>query len=342
MKLLFVGLGSIGQRHLSNLRSIYDKDDFEVLAYRCSCHNKLIRDGQAKECPSLSEHYGFQPFHDLDKALDVHPDAVFITNPSSLHIPVALKAARRGCHLFIEKPLSDSMEGVEELSRICSNGNLTVMVGYQTRFHPCLRLIRGFLSQPEYGRIRTAHFTWATYLPGHHPYEDYRRGYAARHDLGGGVVLGLSHELDLIISLWGQARHVTARGGHWSDLEMDVEDTVEVKMRFQDLEGEFPVKLDLTYAGREEVRFFTIERAQARLECDLNQNSVNIRRPDGTTVFEKSFPDLRRNDLFLAEIREFLNAVHVPRQPLVSLQEGIESLNLALRIKEAIGEECPR
>ena len=99
--------------------------------------------------------------------------------------------------------MADSLDCVDGLRRLVAERNLTVMIGYQTRFHPCYQLTRNIVSTSEHGRVISAAFEWGTHLPSHHPYEDYREGYAARRDRRGGVLPGLLHEPDLIQSCCG-------------------------------------------------------------------------------------------------------------------------------------------
>jgi len=116
MKALFIGLGSIGQRHLSNFKKIVG-DQHEILVYRETDRNVLIKNGVGTSCVSLQHKYKFNQVHSLDDGLKEKPDVVFITNPSSKHLDVALKAAQHGCNLFIEKPLSHNLLGVDLLAQ---------------------------------------------------------------------------------------------------------------------------------------------------------------------------------------------------------------------------------
>ncbi len=210
------------------------------------------------------------------------------------------------------------------------------MLGYQTRFHPCYKFVAQTLSEEKYGDVVHANFEWGTYLPGHHPYEDYRRGYAARKSLGGGVVLGLSHEIDMIYSLWGQPEQLSAVGGKLSSLEMDAEDTVSALMGFKRNASIFPVTLFLSYAQVKEVRRFRIQLEDALILCDLSSNRVSLFDSAGEIITQRDFPDFERNALFVEEVREFVDAVRNRRQSSIPLCDGIESLKLAIRIKEEI------
>lgn len=335
MKALFIGLGSIGQRHLNNYKSIVGAKH-EILVYRETNHNVLIKNGVVTHCVSLQQHYKFNQVSSLDDGFKEKPDVVFITNPSSKHLDVALKAARHGCNLFIEKPLSHTLRGVDLLSQTAKANDLIITVGYQTRFHPCYKFIVQTISEKKYGDVVSASFEWGTYLPSHHPYEDYRKGYAAKKSLGGGVVLGLSHEIDMICSIWGQPEELFAVGGKLSSLEMDAEDTVSILMGFKRGALIFPVTLFLSYAQTKEVRKCRIQFEDALILSDLSNNSIRLFDNAGEVITQKEYPDLKRNDLFMEEMREFINAVRNKRQSSIPLYDGIETLKLAMRIKDKI------
>src|SRR5215470_17453634 len=125
--ILIVGLGSIGRRHLANLRALGWP------------HIRLCRSGGATH--QDAELAGLPADHDLQAALARCPIAVIVSNPSALHIPLALDAARAGSHLLIEKPLSNDLEGVAELESLVADRRLMALVGFQFRFNPGLRQI---------------------------------------------------------------------------------------------------------------------------------------------------------------------------------------------------------
>ena len=164
--ILIAGLGSIGRRHLANLRALGWP------------HLRLYRTGHSTQ--SVAELAGIPVDHDLATALARQPVAVIVSNPSALHVPVALEAARAGAHLLIEKPLSNDMTGVAELESLVAAGGLTALVGFQLRFNPGLRQIRAWLRAGAIGTVVSAQVHWGEYLPDMHPWEDYRVGYAAR------------------------------------------------------------------------------------------------------------------------------------------------------------------
>src|SRR5262249_17927426 len=163
------GLGSIGRRHLASLRTLGWP------------HIRLYRTGHSTQSAALWA--GIPVDFDLGTALARRPLAVIVSNPSALHVPLALDAARAGAHLFIEKPLSHDLAGVAELESLVAARGLTALVGFQLRFNPGLRQIRAWIRAGAIGTVVSAQVHWGEYLPDMHPWEDYRVGYAARPEL---------------------------------------------------------------------------------------------------------------------------------------------------------------
>ncbi|HEY1534615.1 MAG TPA: Gfo/Idh/MocA family oxidoreductase, partial [Polyangiaceae bacterium] len=234
---LFVGLGGIGQRHLRNLRGLLG-ESVQVSAYRVRRELQTLDDTlQVVPGVDLEQEYGVEVCSDIEQALATKPDAVFITNPSSLHVPIAMHAARAGCHLFIEKPLSHSLAQISELVTLCEQKRLVTCVAYQLRYHPGFVRLRELLEAGVLGRVLSVRAEVGEYLPGFHPYEDYRRMYAAKSELGGGVTLSQIHELDYLCALFGAPRRVFSMGGHVSSLEVDVDDLALSLLEFARADG---------------------------------------------------------------------------------------------------------
>jgi len=190
-----IGLGGVGQRHLRNLRALRGAD-IEVTAYRVRNRPDVLTDTlQLEAGAELTSRWGISTvFRDLDEALADRPDAVFICNPSSLHVPTALAAARAGCHLFIEKPLSHAWDGVDDLIALVDERGTVGFVGYQLRFHPCLRHVESLLAGGTFGRPLAVRAEVGEYLPGWHRYEDYREMLEKEPDIQGVVNITPDHQ----------------------------------------------------------------------------------------------------------------------------------------------------
>jgi predicted dehydrogenase len=337
VKALIAGLGSIGQRHVRNLRQLVGPD-IEVIAYRARRLGSVVTDRlEVARGEDVEEALGVRAFTDLDGALAERPDIAFICNPSGLHMAVASRAAACGAHLFIEKPLSDRLEGVAELIATTERRRLVAAVGCQLRFHPCLARARDLVNTGAIGRVVAARVQVGEYLPGWHPYEDYRESYAARRDLGGGVVLTLIHELDYAYWLFGMPHRVFALGGHLSRLEMDVEDTASILLECRAADGRpIPVHVQMDYLQRPPSRNCEIVGDNGRIAVDLRVPSLVAYGSDGAEIDRMELGSFERNSLFLDELSNFMASVEGRERPAVSLREGADTLRIALAAKESI------
>ena len=337
MKVLFIGLGGVGQRHLRNLRALLGAE-VELIAYRTRRLSDVITPSLGIDrTKNLEQEYNIRAFESLESALAASPDIAFICNPSSLHMDAALSCAEAGCDLFIEKPVSSDLKNVERLVELVDSRSLVAMVGYQLRFHPCLERLRSVLKDGGIGQVLTARACVGEYLPFWHRYEDYRQMYASRADLGGGVVLSQIHEMDYLYSLFGTPRRVFALGGHWSDLEINVEDVASIMMEFTSRGRPLPVHLQLDYLQYPPARQCEIVGENGRVVMDLVANEVVLYANGNTSAERFKFDDFERNNLFLDELSHFLSCVEKREQPIVTLEDGVQSLRMALAAKESMG-----
>lgn len=182
--IVIIGFGSIGRRHEKNLRelgfvnlAVYDTDLGKITEF------------QGEKLAVLDE-----------KTLSRFKIA-FITNPTHQHISAATLAAKAGCHLFIEKPVSHTLAGVEELRKICAEKKLVNMVACNMRFFPAYAFMNGFLEQGSLGKVHRIHLSFDYYLPYWRPDSDYTKSYSAKKEWGGGIVLDDIHEFDLLFWL---------------------------------------------------------------------------------------------------------------------------------------------
>lgn len=335
-KFLFAGLGSIGQRHVRNLRTLLG-NEVEILAYRSHGQSPVLNpDMTVNPNADIDTTYNVRSFPTLDDALAEKPDAVFVTNPNTLHLPVALAAARADCHLFIEKPLSHSLEGVDELIEIVERKKLVGFVGYQFRFHPGLRWIKSLLEERRLGRLVAAHIVNGEFLPDWHPYEDYRRSHAARRELGGGSLRIQTHELDYALWFFGMPSKVFAVGGHLSSLDVDVEDSVSILMACKDRDQVVPVHIHLDYLQRPPQRVCEIVGDLGKLRHDYYTNQVEMHDLKSRASHVIRFDGFDRNQMYMDELRHFLSCLSGEEQPLETLSKDIRILKIALAAERSL------
>ncbi|NMB68347.1 MAG: Gfo/Idh/MocA family oxidoreductase [Chloroflexi bacterium] len=314
MKFLIAGFGSIGRRHLSNLLALGEKD---ILVYHTG-HSTLPEAQLA----------GFQVETDLGAALAQRPDAVIVANPTALHLAVAIPAAEAGCHILMEKPVSDSLEGTGELVTALRRGGGRLLVGFQFRFHPGLRKAAELLREGAIGRPVFARAHWGEYLPNWHPWEDYRQSYAARPELGGGVVRTLTHPFDYLRWLLGEAEVASAQVGTLGDLGIPVEDTAEVGLRFA---GGTLGSLHLNYVQQPACHTLEIIGTQGTLRWDNADGGLHCFRVSTAAWEHYPVPDgFERNSLFLDEMRHFIDVTGGRAEPVCSLDDGLRVQQLAL------------
>ncbi len=261
LRLLFFGIGSIGKKHINIIKENYD---FEIYAYRT---NK----GQEKNGLNIEE------FTCLDDAFSIKPDVAFITNPTFLHIPTALECAKRNIDLFIEKPLSHSIENAYELESEIKKRNLFTYVAYNLRFHQVITNLKDIISakkeKPIFFKI-----VCSSYLPNWRLNQNYSNSYSAKKELGGGVSLDLSHEFDYISYLFGEIKSISGYCDKISDLEIESEDIIEAQIRFDsDLKG----NLHLDYFSLNSERIIQIYYNDEYLEGNLLKNSIKVIEKNG-------------------------------------------------------------
>jgi predicted dehydrogenase len=247
-----------------------------------------------------------------------------------------MKAANAGCHLFIEKPVSDSMEGIDKLISIVDQHALVAFVAYQFRFHPGHQYVKNMLDAGHLGQLCAAHIVNGEYLPSWHPYEDYRETHPARRDLGGGSLRIQTHEIDYALWLFGIPQRVFAVGGHLSRLEVDVEDSVSLLLACEQSNRTFPVHIHLDYVQLPPQRVCEIVGDAGKLRYDYYAGEVKYRNTQTrqTDVFE--FGHYDRNTMFMDELRHFLACVRGEEQPLIDLREGVKSMRIALMAAQSI------
>jgi predicted dehydrogenase len=314
MKFLIAGLGSIGRRHFRNLISLSEKD---IVLLRS--HHATLPD---------EELAGYMVETGLGAALEKHkPEAVIVANPTALHLDIAIPAARAGCSILMEKPVSHSLEHIDELESALKAGGGRLLVGFQFRFHPTLQMAKQFLNDGAIGRPLSFHLHWGEYLPDWHPWEDFRQGYAARPDLGGGVVLTLTHPLDYVRMLLGEVDSLWALTGALN-LGLEVEDTAEIGLKMTN--GAIG-SVHLDFNQRPASHRWEIICSDGTMRWDNSTGMLEV-FSTGTKTWEPHLPPggFERNSMFIEEMKHFISVAQGKETPACNLQDGKRALQLAL------------
>ncbi len=307
MRFLIAGFGSIGRRHFRNLKALGETD---FVFYRSKLGN--LADDEIAAYPVETE---------INAALGHDPDVVIVSNPTALHLEVAIPAARQGCHLFLEKPISHSMEGVDRLQQTVEETKIKVLVGFQFRYHPQLIQVERLLNKHSIGELISLHVEWGEYLPDWHPWEDYREGYSARKDLGGGVVLTLSHPLDYLRWLIGDVDSLWAFTHSVEFLDIDVEAVAEIGLRFNN--GVIG-SLHLDYIQRPNTHHLEIVGSEGKILWDYHSGSLCVYKQ---SIEEPEFfplpPGFNRNWMFHDQMAHLLELINNKAVSRCNLRDGI-------------------
>jgi predicted dehydrogenase len=317
---LVLGCGSIGKRHLGNLLAA---GAGEVIAL----------DTSADRAALVRSQFGVRTFTDIESALKSRPDVAFVTVPTSLHVPLAERAAEAGCHLLIEKPLSHTREGVDHLLELVRQKDLVTLVGCNLRFHPGLLALKRLLQQGVVGRVVAARVEVGQYLPDWHPTEDYRQGYSARSDLGGGIILDAIHEIDYIRWLLGPVQSVACLADKLSHIEIQTEDTAALLLRFKNgTIGE----VHLDYVQRAYSRTCHIIGDEGTIRWDYSAGEARVYRA-ATKAWETvaNPAGWQPNQMYVDELAHFLRCLNREEEPTLDIFEAARVLDVALAAKES-------
>lgn len=331
MKILMIGLGSIGQRHLRNIRSIYG-DSPEIIAYRVKGLKRTFSDSmQIRENVDLESEYNVTSYFNLSDALSQSPEIAFISNVTKLHITCAIECAKAGCHLFLEKPLSDSMDGIDKLKEIVQHKKLKVFVGFQNRYNPAILQLKESIENGDIGTIISARSEVGERLSTMHAYENYKDTYMARNDLGGGVILNqMIHEIDYLRFIFGELNLKYASGSCENSLNIDVDDSCEAILR----SGNILISLHADFYRYPPCRCVFVLGDKGWAKADLISNTFTLTVNDIT--HETTFENFTRNSMFISELKSFINSIQNDTAPEITLDDGIESLKISLQAKEMI------
>lgn len=323
--ILVVGCGSIGKRHVGNLIHLGVTD---LVAY----------DVEVDRREEMASRFGIRVLADLDAALDTGITAVLVCSPTSLHVEHVLRVVRANCHVFVEKPLSDTLEGTADVCHEIERRNLTALVACNYRFHVVLRKVRELLQAETIGTIVSVTARFGQYLPEWRPRDDYRQSYSAKRGLGGGVILDRIHEFDYLQWLFGQVEEVYALTGRLSHLDIDTEDTAEVLLRFRS--GHFG-SIHLDYVRRTYNCSLEVIGELGTIECRFQDSRLRWYSAAEGLWRAMHWPRYEVNDMYVDELRHFLGCLAGQEQPEQDVEESRRVLATALAAKHSGRERKP-
>jgi predicted dehydrogenase len=320
MEILVIGAGSIGRRHIKNL-NLLGYDDIDVVDISDANLGYAEKNFKIKET-----------FNDFKDVLSFKSyDIGFILTPPFYHIPMALELARKGMDLFIEKPISHNLEHVDELINAKEENNLVVMVGYNQRFNFGLRKLKSYVEKGTLGKIYYIRAEFGQYLPDWRPWQDYRKSYTAIKELGGGILLDGSHEIDYVMWLANsKVKEVKTIYDKVSDLEINVEDIAEMIFRF---ENNIIASIHLNMIERGYNRYCEVVGKKGCIRWIFKDNILEFYDGKSKELIIKKY-EIDQNYSYLEELKHFFYCIENRAEPLSNIYTAKEVLEIIMKMKE--------
>ena len=318
MDILVVGCGSIGERHIRNLIDI-------------SSHDIIAFDTSKERLNIIKESYNVETCDNIERCFECGIDAVIVCTPPSTHLQIAEQAIANGAHVFIEKPISDRLDNLDKLIEKAANNKKIISVGYCFRFSEGLKMVKSFIDSGKLGRILSIKAEFGQYLPDWRPWQNYKQSYTAKKDLGGGIILDGSHEIDYLYWFVGDVKEVFCFADKISDLEVETEDTAEILLRFSNgAIGE----IHLDFTQRAYSRNCKIIGEKGTLIWNFGEQKVRLYSAD-SKKWEIYDVDADVNLMYIEEMKHFLQCIDVLSTPLTDAMQGKRVLEIALAAKES-------
>jgi len=317
-RMAIVGLGSIGRRHLRVLKTM--RPEIEVV---------LVRSGHGGDWPE--EDMASFNVRTTEEAVSIGVDAAIIASPAPLHVEQARILIKAGVPILIEKPLSVSTAGVDELAAFSEEKNVKALVGYVLRYTDSFQYFQKMIKSGVVGEPLFVRIECGSYLPDWRPDQDYRESASAKPELGGGVLLELSHELDYANALFGPLECFSAIVKRTGSLKIDVEDFSH--MTFMSKFSGCPVTMSIDFCRRDAVRDCSVHGTQGTLFWDGINHKV-IWHSGGGMVETETF-SIERDEMFCRQMEHFLRCVESGEQPKVTIADAAEVLELVEAARKA-------
>jgi predicted dehydrogenase len=316
-----VGMGSIGRRHLRVLKTI--RPDIEVIQ---------VRSGHGRDCPEADiARFNVRTVED---AVLLGAESAIIASPAPFHVTQAMTLMESGVSVLIEKPLSHNQEGVRELAALSKKKNVTALVGYVLRYSRSLQYLHEMIRKGKVGDLLFVRIECGSYLPNWRPGQDYTKSVSAQRELGGGVLLELSHELDYANALFGPFESVNGVVKNTGSLRIDVEDFSHTT--FLSKFAGCPVMVTLDFCRRDTLRSCSVHGVDGTLVWDGINHDVTWNW--GSGLVEKERFDIEPDEIFRHQIKHFLNCVESGEAPRVTIDDAAAVLEMIEAARKAHAE----
>lgn len=317
-----IGLGNIATRHRRNLKLLFP----EAKLIAMSASGRV-----PKEPVGDSDHIA----ESINEIVQSEVQFAIIASPAPFHAQHAIPLIQAGIPVLIEKPVSVTQADAQALIDAEAKYQTPVAVGYCLRYLPSAQKVRQMLQEGVIGTLYNAFIEIGQYLPDWRPTKDYRETVSAKAELGGGVLLELSHELDYAQWILGSLipRHVILRASE--ELGLEVEDNADLLMTT--MKGAV-VNIHLDFLQRKAHRKCRFIGSEGCVEWDLIQNEVVlITARDKQVIY--SAPEWDKNKMYLEMVTDFIRKINGQPNQSITLQEAERTVGLIVEMKKFVTEE---
>ena len=315
-RIAVIGLGNISIRHRKNLKYLYPLASI----YAMSASGQ-VNATEVSDCDVF--------VFSVKELIQHRVELAIVASPATLHSVHAIPLIEAGIPVLIEKPLAISLADCQAIHTASHDHNTPVAIGYCLRYLPSALIMKRLLEQQKVGRCYYAHVEVGQYLPDWRPNIDYRNSVSARVELGGGVLLELSHEFDYIQWLLGPLLVKYANLYSSEELALSVEDMADIIL--SSTTGTI-TSIHLDFLQRKAHRKCRVIGSEGTLEWDLIHNSVTLSSANGIEIIYCD-PDWDKNQMYLAMIADFVNLIQGEKNNGASIEEATQTVTLIEEVK---------
>ena len=316
LRFLIIGGGSIGKRHIKNLQSLGYS---EIYCLKRKKDEIFEKETGVRSITSINE-------------LSDNIDAVFVCTPTSLHAEGIEIAVKLQAAIFMEKPLIHSSDGLRNTKNLLSGYDKVFFIGFMLRYHPLVKKIKSIIDSNSLGKVFSARFEFGSYLPFWHPWEDHKTGYAAKKELGGGVINTITHELDLVQYFFGTPRSVFCDSKNFNKLGIEVEEIAEAIFGYDDK----MITLHLDYLQKEYDRSIKVLCDEGKVTWNWHTHKVVVKKYKEDAVDYELASNFDVNQLYIDELQDFIDIIGKSKldHPL-NFDQAICNTELLLRMQDS-------
>jgi predicted dehydrogenase len=326
-RVLIIGSGGIGKRHIRG----YLKTERATVS--------VVEPNRERREEVMTEYALDRAFDDLADAPLADFDLAVICAPAHVHIPIMKTCINADLPFMVEKPLSVTMDGVDEALAAAQSKGVEARVGYIRRVSGETQALYEAVQAGKVGTLKLAYMNASQEFPKYRP--DYRETYYARPEMGGGAILDCaSHFIDLLIWLMGEAQAVSCMYDRLALEGTETEDTCLITIHFKS-----GAMATLTVNQFQKRNTSTIEMIGTNGNLMLDFSTLKFTDDDsGTWKEEKDYmegmaPMVAHEARFALQANAMLDAIEGKDCCLATLDEARENLRIALAAKQSWDEK---